>query len=64
MDRRLRVAGILVLAGLLIECLALRWTHPTAFLAFAMIGVPVVLAGVLWFLFSLVSTKETSHETE
>jgi hypothetical protein len=62
MEKRLRAAGILVFLGLLIEVFALRWTHPTAFLAFAMIGVPVVLAGVLWFLYSLVTVKASSGE--
>lgn len=55
MERRLRVAGGLVFLGVLIEALALRWAHPTAFLAFAMIGIPLVGLGILIFLWSLVA---------
>jgi hypothetical protein len=53
-----RVSGLLVLTGLLIELLVLRWSHPTAFLAFALIGMPLVGAGVLIFLYSLVSVRQ------
>jgi hypothetical protein len=58
MERRVKISAALVLVGLLIELLALRWSHPTAFLAFAMIGIPFVGAGILVFLYSLVSIKE------
>jgi hypothetical protein len=57
-ERRVRVSGLLVLTGLLIELLVLRWSHPTAFLAFALIGMPLVGAGVLIFLYSLVSVRQ------
>ena len=57
-ERRIRVAAGLVLAGLIVELIALRWSHPTAFLAYAMLGIPLVGAGVLLFLYSLVSKAE------
>lgn len=58
MERRVRVAAILVFCGLLIELIALRWAHPAAFLFFALAGVPVGGAGILVFLYSLVSVRE------
>jgi hypothetical protein len=33
--RRLRFAAILVVLGLVIELVSLRWAHPTAFIVFA-----------------------------
>lgn len=63
MERRLRFAGLLALLGLLVEALALLWNHPTAFLAFAMIGVPLVLLGVLVFLLSLVSRGSAARDS-
>jgi hypothetical protein len=45
-------------AGLLMELVALNGSHPMAFLAFALVGVPLVGAGILVFLYSLVSVKE------
>lgn len=54
--RRLRLAGVLVVLGLIVEVVSLRWAHPTAFLVFALgSGVSIALGGAL-FLSSLVST--------
>ena len=36
-ERRIRVAGILLIAGLLVELVTLRWSHPTAFLFFLLL---------------------------
>jgi hypothetical protein len=58
MQRRVRMAAMLISAGLLVELLALRWSHPMAFLAFALIGIPLVGAGLLAFLYSLISVKD------
>jgi hypothetical protein len=37
-ERRIRLAGILLIAGLLVELVTLRWSHPTAFLFFLLLG--------------------------
>lgn len=55
MEWSLRAAGVLILIGLLIEALTLWWARPVAFLVFALVGVPFVFAGILCFLYSLVS---------
>jgi len=55
---RIRWAGLLIVLGLLLQMLTLLWTHPLAFMCFLMIGCPLVAAGMLLFLYSLVS-----HET-
>jgi hypothetical protein len=57
MQRRLRIAGIFVLLGLLIEVLALSWVHPAAFLVFAFLGIPVGSLGIVIYLYSLVSVR-------
>ncbi|MGA8274291.1 MAG: hypothetical protein WB919_22225 [Candidatus Sulfotelmatobacter sp.] len=54
---RVRISAVLILAGLLVELLSLRWVQPSAFLVFAMVGFPVVFLGILFFLYSLVSAK-------
>jgi hypothetical protein len=56
--RRIRYSGMLIVAGLLIQALTLLWTHPLAFVCFLMVGCPITGAGILLFLYSLVS-----HET-
>ena len=35
-ERRIRLAGMLLIAGLLVELVTLRWSHPTAFLVTAL----------------------------
>ena len=54
-NRRLRSSGVLVIAGLLIEALCLVWSRPLAFVAFVAVGGTLIAAGVLVFLYSLVS---------
>jgi uncharacterized membrane protein HdeD (DUF308 family) len=53
--RRLRLAGLLLGLGLLIEVATLFWPHPTAFLAFLFLGALLVAAGVLLYLLSIVT---------
>ena len=55
-EKRLRVAGLFVAAGLLVELLSLPWIHPLAFMAFVCIGCVWVAVGVLIYLVSLVTS--------
>jgi F0F1-type ATP synthase assembly protein I len=55
LERRLRMASILVCLGLGVLLLSLVRVHPLAFMAFILIGCPLVLAGILLFLYSIVS---------
>ncbi len=54
-ESRLRWAGLLIAVGLLVQLMTFFWIHPLAFMAFALIACPLVAAGVLLFLYSLVS---------
>jgi hypothetical protein len=58
MERRVQISAALVFLGLIVELTALRWSHPTAFLVFALAGIPLVGAGIVVFLYSLVSAAE------
>lgn len=51
--RRLRLASLLLVLGLIVETFTLQWPHPAAFLAFLMVGAVLVGAGVLVYLWSL-----------
>ncbi len=62
MSRRLRVSGILVLTGLLVEALCLVWSKPIAFVVLVCIGGALIGLGVLFFLYSLVSAPP--HPTD
>ena len=59
-ERRIRWSGILIVVGLLLQMLTLLWTHPLAFMCFLMIGCPLVAAGMLLFLYSLISHQSPS----
>lgn len=54
-ERRIRWSGILVVLGLTVQMLTLLWTHPFAFVCFLLVGCPLVGAGILLYLSSLVS---------
>jgi fucose permease len=53
LSRRLKLAGILVALGLIVEALTMFWRHPTAFLVFLFLGALLVVAGVLLYLFTI-----------
>lgn len=59
MDRRLRMAGALVVLGLLIELISLLWSHPLAFIVFVGAGGLSIGVGILIYLYSLVSGGES-----
>ncbi len=55
MLRNLRTSGILLIIGLVVEAFSLCWNSAVSFMSFALIGGLFFAAGVLLFLFSLVS---------
>jgi predicted membrane channel-forming protein YqfA (hemolysin III family) len=57
--RRLRLAGLLVGLGLLIEAVSLYWRHPTAFLVFLLLGGSLVAVGVVLYLISIATSPAT-----
>jgi hypothetical protein len=58
LEKRLRIAGSLILAGLLVELLTLKWSHPTAFLFFLMLGGSLIAIGMLLYLYSIVARRD------
>jgi uncharacterized membrane protein YczE len=56
-EKRIRLAGILLIAGLLVELATLRWSHPTAFLFFLLLGGALMAFGIAIYLLSIVSAE-------
>jgi hypothetical protein len=56
LERRLQIAGTLLIIGLLIEAGCLLWARPISFVIFVVAGGLALFCGVTVFLFSLVST--------
>lgn len=59
MERRLRISGVLIILGLIIEAFSLLWVHALAFIAFALIGGALIGLGILTYLYSLVSVPQS-----
>jgi len=56
LERRLQLSGILLILGLLVEAACLLARGPIAFLVFVGLGGLLFAAGMLLYLYSLVST--------
>jgi heme A synthase len=64
MDRRIRIAGILLVIGLGIDALSLFWNHPLAFLGFMFVGGLFVFLGIAVYLASLVFVTPPGFSAE
>ena len=53
-EKRLRIAGGLLMIGLLIEAVCLLWAKPIAFVVFVVVGGLFLFAGLVIYLLSLV----------
>jgi len=62
MDDRLRVSGILIVLGLVVEALSLVRIHPLGFLAFMFVGGGLLVLGMGIYLYSLVSLPSPPKE--
>jgi hypothetical protein len=51
----LRIAGFLIIGGFLVEVLTLIWSHPVSFLLYMGIGGVLMVAGIVLFLYAVVS---------
>ncbi len=54
--KRLRICAVLVILGLAAQAGSLAWRHPTAFLAFVLVGGTLMGAGIGYYLYSVIST--------
>ena len=62
LEKRLRLAGMLLIVGLLVEAICLLWARPIAFILLVGAGGLFCAAGIVLFLYSLVSTGEATPE--
>jgi hypothetical protein len=61
-ERRIRLAALLVLAGLVVEAVTLNILHPLSFVFFAMFGVLLIGAGIIVFLLTLLLVAGADEE--
>ncbi|HEV2992630.1 MAG TPA: hypothetical protein VG759_29630 [Candidatus Angelobacter sp.] len=54
-SKRLKLSGILIIAGLLVEGVSLLWNHPLSFVVFLGFGGLLLATGIVLYLWALVS---------
>ena len=54
-NTRLRLAGVLIVVGLLTQALTLLWNHPLSFVAYMVIGGLFMAIGIVVYLLTLVN---------
>jgi hypothetical protein len=54
-ERSLRISGTLLILGLVVEVISLLWGKPLAFLLFVGVAGFFTLAGIIVYLYSLIS---------
>src|SRR5678816_1850162 len=62
-ENRIRWSGLFITLGVTILLFTLRWSHPLSFLAFLVFGCPLILAGILLFLWALAVKDGTRGTT-
>jgi hypothetical protein len=60
MSRRLRISGVLLILGLVVEGFSLHWNTAFSFLAFMMLGGGLFAAGVIVYLLALLHHERTA----
>lgn len=58
MERRLQLAGILMLLGLIVEAFFLFWTRPIGFVLFLGIGGLLITLGAVLYLLAVLSRQQ------
>lgn len=52
---RLRLSGIFIILGLIVQASSLLWNHPLSFIAFVTIGGLLLAIGIVLYLLALVN---------
>jgi hypothetical protein len=55
LQRKLKTAAYLLIAGLLVEAITLHWAHPASFLLFISLGGILIVAGIAIYLLAIVT---------
>ncbi len=61
-EKRLRLAGMLLIFGLGVEAICLQWARPIAFILLVAFGGALCAGGIAVYLYSLASATEAKPE--
>ncbi len=59
---KLRIAGALIILGLMVQALSLLWNHPLSFIAFVTIGGLLMAVGIVLYLLTLVNIPSATQD--
>ncbi len=62
LEKRLRLAGMLLIVGLLVEAVCLLWARPLAFILLVVAGGLLCATGIAVYLYSLVSADQAASQ--
>jgi hypothetical protein len=62
LEKRLRLAGVFLIFGLLVEAICLLWARPLAFILLVCGGGLLCMAGIVVYLYGLASAGESASE--
>jgi hypothetical protein len=57
LERRLRLSGVLLILGLVVEVICLSWARPMAFIVMVGLGGLLLFGGIVVYLYSLVTVR-------
>ena len=57
-QKLMKISGIIIFGGFLVEILSFLWTHHLSFMVFLGLGCLAMGAGIVLFLYAVVSRKE------
>jgi uncharacterized membrane protein len=60
---KLRVSGMFIILGLIIQALSLLWNHPLSFIAFVTLGGLLLAIGIVLYLLAVVNMAGSPHES-
>jgi predicted membrane channel-forming protein YqfA (hemolysin III family) len=60
---RLRLSGMFIIVGLVIQALSLLWNHPLSFIAFLALGGLLLAIGIVLYLLALVNMAGSPQES-
>lgn len=59
---RLRLSGMFIILGLIVQALSLLWNHPLSFIAFVTIGGILTAIGIFLYLLTVVNMAGNRQE--
>lgn len=62
MTKKLRISGVLIIIGLVVEAISMGWNSPLSFVAFLIIGGLFLALGILVYLWTLVTYRPGKSE--